>query len=47
MIRVYEMVKKLKIGCEMGSGRLIKLIIKFYALYLTDCNSITDFSGQL
>jgi hypothetical protein len=45
MIRAYEIVKKLKAGREMGSSRLIKLIIKFYTLYLTDYKSIADFSG--
>jgi hypothetical protein len=47
MTRVYKMVKKLKAGREMGSGRLIKLTIKFYALYLANYDSIADFSGQL
>jgi hypothetical protein len=41
------MVEKLKAGHEIGSSRLIKLTIKFYALYLTDYNSIADFSSQL
>jgi hypothetical protein len=45
IIRAYEMVEKLKAGCEMGSGWLIELTIKFYALYLADCDSIADFSG--
>jgi len=45
MTRVYEIVKKLKAGREIGSSRLIKLITKFYALYLTDYNSIADFSS--
>jgi len=39
MTRAYEMIEKLKAGREMGSGRLIKLTIKFYALYLADCES--------
>jgi hypothetical protein len=47
MIKVYEMIKKLKAGREMGFNRLIELIIKFYTLYLVDYKSITDFSGQL
>jgi hypothetical protein len=41
------MVEKLKAGHKIGSGWLIELIIKFYALYLANCNSIADFSGQL
>jgi hypothetical protein len=41
------MVEKLKAGYKIGSSRLIKLIIKFYILYLTDYKSIADFSGQL
>jgi hypothetical protein len=41
------MVKKLKADQEIGSSQLIKLIIKFYALYLINYNSITDFSSQL
>jgi hypothetical protein len=47
MTRAYEMVKKLKAGREMGSGRLIELTTKFYALHLADCESMADFSGQL
>ena len=47
MTRAYEMIEKLKAGREMGSGRLIKLTIKFYALHLVNYKSITDFSGQL
>jgi hypothetical protein len=47
MTRAYEMVEKLKAGREMGSGRLIELTTKFYALHLADCDSIADFSGQL
>ena len=47
MIRAYEMIKKLKAGREMGSGRLIELTTKFYALHLADCESVADFSGQL
>jgi hypothetical protein len=39
------MIKKLKSGCEIGSGRFIKLIIWFYALYLADCKSMADFLG--
>jgi hypothetical protein len=39
------MVKKLKAGREIGFSRLIKLTTKFYTLYLTDYNSIADFSG--
>ena len=41
------MVKKLKAGHKMGSSQLIKLITKFYALYLADYDSIADFSSQL
>jgi hypothetical protein len=37
------MVKKLKADCEIGSSRLIKLIIKFYTLYLINCKSIVNF----
>jgi hypothetical protein len=39
------MVKKLKAGHKIGSSRLIKLTIKFYALYLVDYDSITNFSS--
>jgi len=46
MTKVYEMIEKLKAGREIGSGRLIKLIIKFYTLYFVNYKSITDFSGQ-
>jgi hypothetical protein len=45
MIRVYKIVEKLKVGYKIGSSRLIKLIIKFYTLYLINYKSITDFSG--
>ena len=45
MIRAYKMVEKLKAGHKIGSSRLIKLIIKFYTLYLANCKSITDFSN--
>ncbi|KAE9372962.1 hypothetical protein N431DRAFT_439909 [Stipitochalara longipes BDJ] len=31
----------------MGSGKLMELTTRFYALYLADCKSIADFSGQL
>jgi hypothetical protein len=41
------MVKKLKTGCEIGFSWLIKLIIKFYTLYLIDYNNIINFSSQL
>jgi hypothetical protein len=41
------MVKKLKAGREIGSDWLIKLTIKFYALYLINYNSIADFFSQL
>jgi hypothetical protein len=37
------MVKKLKAGYKIGSSRLIKLIIKFYTLYLINYKSITNF----
>jgi hypothetical protein len=47
MTRAYEIVEKLKAGREMGSGRLIELTTKFYALHLTDYESVADFSGQL
>ena len=47
MTRAYEMIEKLKAGREMGSGRLIELTTKFYALHLADCESVADFSGQL
>jgi hypothetical protein len=47
MTRAYQMVDKLKSGREMGSGRLIELTTRFYALHLTDCESVADFSGQL
>jgi hypothetical protein len=45
IIRAYKMIEKLKAGHKMGSSQLIKLTIKFYALYLTNCNSIANFSG--
>jgi hypothetical protein len=41
------MIEKLKSGREMGSGRLIELTTRFYALHLADCESVADFSGQL
>jgi hypothetical protein len=47
MTRAYQMIEKLKSGREMGSGRLIELTTRFYALHLADCESVADFSGQL
>jgi hypothetical protein len=47
MMRAYQMIDKLHSGREMGSGRLIELTTRFYALHLADCDSVADFSGQL
>jgi hypothetical protein len=47
MTRAYKIIEKLKAGHEMGSGRLIELTTKFYALHLADYESVADFSGQL
>jgi hypothetical protein len=47
MKRAYQMIEKLHSGREMGSGRLIELTTRFYALHLADCESVADFSGQL
>jgi hypothetical protein len=47
MTRVYQIIKKLKSGRKIGSGRLIELTIQFYALYLADYESMADFLGQL
>lgn len=46
-IRVYHMIDVLRAGREMGSGKLMELTTRFYALHLADCESIADFSGQL
>jgi hypothetical protein len=45
IIRVYKIVEKLKAGYKIGSSQFIKLIIKFYTLYLTNCKSIANFSS--
>ena len=45
--RVYQMVDILRAGREMGSGKLMELTTRFYALHLADCKSVADFSGQL
>ena len=47
MTKVYEMIKKLKAGREIGFSRLIELIIKFYTLHFVDYKSMTDFFSQL
>jgi hypothetical protein len=47
MKRAWQMVDKLRAGREMGSGRLMELTTCFYGLHLADCESISDFSGQL
>jgi hypothetical protein len=47
MTKAYKIVEKLKAGREIGSSQLIKLIIKFYTLYLINYKSIANFSGQL
>ena len=39
------MLNILRAGREKGSGKLIELMTRFYALYLADCKSIADFSG--
>jgi hypothetical protein len=45
--RVYRMLDVLRAGREKGSGKLMELMTRFYALHLGDCKSIADFSGQL
>jgi gag-polypeptide of LTR copia-type len=45
--RVYQMLDVLRAGREKGSGKLMELTTRFYALHLADCKSIADFSGQL
>ncbi|KAN0111139.1 hypothetical protein V8E51_007526 [Hyaloscypha variabilis] len=45
--RVYQILDILRAGREMGSGKLIELTTRFYALHLIDCKGIADFSGQL
>jgi hypothetical protein len=47
MIRVYQIVDKLKSGREISFRRLIELITRFYTFYFTDYESIADFSNQL
>jgi hypothetical protein len=45
--RVYQMLDVLRAGREKGSGKLMELTTRFYALHLADCKSVADFSGQL
>ena len=45
--RVYQMIDVLRAGRETGAGKLMELTTRFYALNLSDCESIADFSGQL
>jgi hypothetical protein len=45
--RVYQMLDILRARRETGSGKLMKLTTRFYALHLADCKSISDFSSQL
>lgn len=45
--RVYQVLEVLKAGRESGSGKLMELTTRFYALNLADCKSMSDFSGQL
>jgi len=46
MIKIYEIIKKLKAGREINFNRLIEFIIKFYTLHFVDYKSITDFFNQ-
>jgi hypothetical protein len=43
--RVYQMLDVLRASREKGSGKLMELTTRFYALYLADCKSVADFSG--
>jgi hypothetical protein len=45
--RVFQMLDVLRAGRETGSGKLMELTGRFYALHLADYKSISDFSGQL
>jgi hypothetical protein len=41
------MIDLLRAGRKTGARKLIELTTRFYVSNLSDCESITDFSGQL
>ena len=43
--RAYLIIEKLKEGYKIGFSWLIKLIIKFYTLYLVNYKNMADFSS--